>query len=489
MMRTDELKRSVAKAAIIVACALLPAISSASQDTDAMNADHATGSHVYVVKGSVYVAQGKNPAHRVSNNETIVSDSVITTVDNSAALLRFEDGQIVTMQSNSTFRVREYRYDAKKAENSSIIFSMLKGGMRFVTGLIGQQRKQAFRLLTPNATLGIRGTEFMAAMVDGSLYSQVQSGKISMTNKAGMTILDAGKSAVVPSSGALVSVVSASAIPVGTFSELISIPLIPSAIPAPVPAPAAVLTPILIPAPVPPPAPISLPEPPVEIATQAVEPPAEVTIEKPVVQGETEDRSGAAVTAKIGTLGFGVELDMSISDSIGARVGINAGTYYSDTSRVSSGYDSNIQLQTASALADWYPFQGSFRASGGVFYNGNNAILKAIPVGGFYDVNGVQYPATGITDLQGKLSFNTIAPYVGIGWGNPVAKNKGWGLTTDFGVLFQGNPRVDMSATCSLGAGCAAFDASLEAERATLENDLSNFTWWPVASIGITYQW
>jgi hypothetical protein len=493
MMRTDELKRAVAKAAVIVACALLPAISSASQDTDAINAGNtatpsvqAQGSRVYVAKGNVYVTQGKHPAHRVIGNEVIVSDTLIRTDSNSAALLKFEDGQIVTMQANSTFRVREYRYDAKKVESSSIIFSMIKGGMRFVTGLIGQQNKQAFRLLTPNATLGIRGTEFMVSMVGNSMYSQVQSGKISMTNAAGVTVLGAGQSAVVASSNALATIVSASAIPAGTFSELLSILVDPSAIsiPAPVPVPVPVPTPVPVPAPVP------VAEPPV--STSAIEPPAPVaTLEEPSVHKETEDRSGTALTGKVGTLGFGAELNVSVSDSVNARFGINSGTYYSSNSRVSSNYDSNILLQTASALADWYPYQGSFRTTGGIFYNNNNATLKAIPVGGNYIINGVQYPTTGINSLQGKMTFNTVAPYIGIGWGNPVATGKGWGITTDIGVLFQGNPRIDMSATCTLTApgACTAFNADLEAERARMESDLSNFIWWPVASIGITYQW
>ena len=479
-MRTVELKRSVAKTAVIVACALLPVISSASQDTDAMNAgksamtsDQAAGSHVYVVKGSVYVAQGKNPAHRVSNNEILVSDTVVTTVDNSAALLKFEDGQIVTMQSNSTFRVREYRYDAKKAENSSIIFSMLKGGMRFVTGMIGQQRKQAFRLLTPNATLGIRGTEFMVAMVDNSLYSQVQSGKISMTNKAGVTVLGAGKSAVVASSGAPASMISAAAIPAGTFSDLLLIPVNPSAIPAPV----------AIPEPVPVVA-VPLPEPPVEVSTQAVEPPVEVSVTEPAAQRETEGRSGTALTAKASTLGLGADLNLTISDSMTARFGFNSGSYYSATSNV-SGYDTNVLLQTINAMVDWYPYQGSFRTTGGLFYNNNKATLKAIPGPSGIVIGGVPYP--GVSSMESTMTFNAIAPYLGIGWGNPVAKDKGWGLTTDIGVLFQGTPNVDLVATCI--AGCTNFQNDLAAEQARLEDEVKNFQFWPVVSIGITYQW
>ena len=40
------------------------------------------------------------------------------------------------MRANTTFQIREYRYVSKQAEyeKNSIVFSMLKGGMRFVTG-------------------------------------------------------------------------------------------------------------------------------------------------------------------------------------------------------------------------------------------------------------------------------------------------------------------------------------------------------------------
>jgi len=489
MMSKIELKRVFTKTAAMLACALLPAITFASQDTDAMNArasamksSQSEDSRVYVVKGDVFVTPGKNPAHRVIENEIVVSDTLISTGDDSAALLKFEDGQIVTMQANSLFRVREYRYDAKKAENSSILFSMLKGGLRFVTGLIGQRKKQAFRLLTPNATLGIRGTEFMVAMVDNSLYSQVQAGKISMTNAAGVSELGAGQSAVVTSSKALASIVSASAIPAGTFGDLISIPLNPSAIPAsvPVPVPAATAPPV------------PMPEPPAMVATQAVEPPAEVTIEEAaVVESKPDSKSGVGLTGKVGTLGGGAELNLGISENFSARFGINGYTYKYNGNSSSVNYDFNLQLQTVSAIADWYPFSGGFRTSGGLYYNNNKFSLTALPGSVTFGTNtytiGGSTGTNDISSLKSTMTFNTVAPYLGIGWGNPVAADKGWGLVTDVGVLFQGSPKIDLTATCS--SSCGTFASDLATERAKMESDMSGFKWWPVASIGISYQW
>jgi|GEM_PF-478626 len=534
MMSQDELKRAVTKAAVIVACALIPATSSASQDTDAINAGTTAATsvrmargHIYAVKGNVFVAQGKNPAHRVTDNEAVVSDTLVNTGENSAALLRFDDGQVVTMQPNSTFQVREYRYDAKKIEDSNIVFSMLKGGMRFITGLIGQRNKQAFRLSTPNATIGIRGTEFMVTMAGNSMYSQVLTGKIAMTNAAGVKVVGAGQSAVIASSAALASLVSATAIPAGTFSELLSIPVDPSAIPAPAPAPASV--------PVTPAAPAaaagtdagaagvtaeagaaaagasigaaggalaaiagsgseSTQEAVPEAVTPEVSPeespePAKASEEKEI---QAEDgKSGVGITGKIGTLGLGAELNVAFSDSFGARLGYNAFTYKYNASASSVNYDFKLQLGTVSILGDWYPFEGGFRTSGGLLYNDNQASLTGIPSGGTtYTINGKTYTPTDVGSLKGTMSFANVSPYLGIGWGNPVAKDKGWGMVTDIGVLFQGSPRTNLVATCApTSTQCTALQSDTAAENAKLQSDLKNFKWWPVVSIGISYQW
>lgn len=204
----------------------------------------AAGGYVYDAAGSVSVAIGKNPPRPVVKNDTVASGTVIRTGDHSHAVLKFEDGQVVSMQANSTFKVREYRYEPRQVEENSIVFSMFKGGMRFITGQIGQRNPKAFRLATPNVTIGIRGTEFLVVMANDATYSQVLSGSISMTNAAGVTILSAGQTALTPSAAALTTPVPAATVPAGTFSQVVAIP-VPAAIPAPVPPPAA---------PVPPPA-------------------------------------------------------------------------------------------------------------------------------------------------------------------------------------------------------------------------------------------
>ncbi len=195
------------------------------------------GGYVHDMAGSVSVSVGGGAAKAAGKNEAIASGALITTGDKSHAVLKFEDGQVVVMQPNSTFQIREYRFEPKQIEKSNIAFDMLKGGMRFITGLIGQRNRDAFRLATPNATIGIRGTEFMVAMANNSMYSQVVTGSIGVTNAAGTAVLAAGQTALTVSATALTTAVPAAAVPAGTFTQLGVIP-VPPAAPAPAPAPA-----------------------------------------------------------------------------------------------------------------------------------------------------------------------------------------------------------------------------------------------------------
>ena len=196
----------------------------------------AAGGYVHEAVGEVLVAVGKNPSRPVVKNSEITSNTIVTTGEKSHSVLRFEDGQIVAMQANSAFNVGEYRFEQKNVERSNIVFSSLKGGLLFITGLIGKRSKQSFRLTTPNATIGVRGTEFMVVMVDGALYGKVISGSISLSNNAGDTAFEAGQTILALSPDRMPVSIPAADLPVGLFDQLEAIKIPPSETsPLPVP--------------------------------------------------------------------------------------------------------------------------------------------------------------------------------------------------------------------------------------------------------------
>lgn len=196
---------------------------------------------------------------------------------------------------------------------------------------------------------------------------------------------------------------------------------------------------------------------------------------------------GLAVSGKLGTLGLGIEATKAFSDSITGRIGLNGYNYHKSAVESGIEYDFKLKWQTLSALADWYPWQGSFRASAGLMYNNNKLGLAAKPSAGGYTINNVSYTAAQIGSLDGAIKFNNAAPYLGIGWGNPVAQEKGWGVVADIGALYQNSPKATLNVTPGIGAP-ATLQADVEAERRQLESALSSFRWYPVVSIGFSRQ-
>lgn len=85
-------------------------------------------------------------------------DTLITGEDGRVQV-RFADGALITLQPNSRFRIDEYRFDANGQRS---FFSLLKGALRTSTGAIGKRSYDDWRLRTPTATVGVRGTEFTA---------------------------------------------------------------------------------------------------------------------------------------------------------------------------------------------------------------------------------------------------------------------------------------------------------------------------------------
>jgi hypothetical protein len=131
----------------------------------------------------------------------------------------------VVLNENTEFRVNQYSFDKDKPQSDNMAVQLYKGAMRSVSGLIGTRNRQAFALVAPQATIGIRGTDFMIALVNPA-YLSVLQGTISATNAVGTATFGAGATATVASATALAVAIPASALPASvasTFGNLSSV--------------------------------------------------------------------------------------------------------------------------------------------------------------------------------------------------------------------------------------------------------------------------
>lgn len=199
-------------------------------------------------------------------------------------------------------------------------------------------------------------------------------------------------------------------------------------------------------------------------------------------------RGDLGMALKAGTLGAGIEGTVGIIDNVNARLGFNYFSMDYDLTESNVEYEFDLDLMSISLLLDWHPVKkNGFRLTAGAMYNGNEFDATGQPTAGNYTINNTTYTAAQVGTLTGRVDFDDFAPYVGIGYGNAVGKNKRWNFVFDLGVMYQGSPDVTFSTNGTLASN-AAFLSELEAERRQLEEELDDFTFYPVISFGISYK-
>ncbi|MCZ6512636.1 MAG: hypothetical protein O6857_01770 [Nitrospinae bacterium] len=193
---------------------------------------------------------------------------------------------------------------------------------------------------------------------------------------------------------------------------------------------------------------------------------------------------GVGVTGKVGTTGLGADLTVPlIPNWINLRAGYNYGEWRPSTTQGGINYKADARLETIPLLIDIHPFHGNFRITGGVYLNRTEIDLSSIVDASTVGLGG---SLPGIAVLNANVSWSKdYAPYFGIGYGNAVDANVldlpiALGLSIDLGAYYQGSPTVILTESTG-----SVLPADLAAEAAQLEQDLSNFKFFPVLTIGI----
>ena len=194
--------------------------------------------------------------------------------------------------------------------------------------------------------------------------------------------------------------------------------------------------------------------------------------------------ASADIDVHASTLGLGVGIATSLSDSVAGRVSFSQYSKTSQTTSDNINYDTNLKLSNIAALADWHAFDGFFHLSAGMVYNNNELEMIATPVGTNYTINGKTYSTGQVGSLSTLVTFNKIAPYLGVGWSGR-AKKTGFSFKSDIGILFQGSPKSSLTATGA--AADPALAADVAAAQIKLDNELESYKYYPVISVGLAY--
>ncbi|WP_158968195.1 hypothetical protein [Paraglaciecola sp. L3A3] len=220
---------------------------------------------------------------------------------------------------------------------------------------------------------------------------------------------------------------------------------------------------------------------------------------------EEEDNSGLGFSAKVGTLGPGLELDYRFNDYFNVRLQGNSYAYDDDFEEDGIDYTGELDLSTYGLLVDWRPFAGTFRFTGGAYSNSNELRGSAESDGtDEFEIGDQEYRGSSSDPLRLQTSVTLgsgTAGYFGLGWGN--SDPSGFMFSFELGVLFSGAPEVELdysgTAVRADGQGSSfdvngssaeaqTFRAEIDTEVANLEEDISEFEMYPVIALGIGYR-
>ncbi len=186
-----------------------------------------------------------------------------------------------------------------------------------------------------------------------------------------------------------------------------------------------------------------------------------------------------------GTLGLGPEVSFRVAQKLGVR--LNGGFYDYDHSDELDDidYDATLKLNSFGAALDWYPAGGGFRLSAGARSNGNKIDLVGTPTSSV-EIGDVTYTPAQVGTLSGTIKTKDLAPVLSLGYGGKIAK--GFTLSFEVGVMFQGSPKIEnLAATGSLASN-GAFLAEIEEEELEIEDDAKDFKYYPIVQLGFLYR-
>jgi hypothetical protein len=174
-------------------------------------AAQAAAGQVLFALGRVEVQRGAQVLSATRGMPVEVGDTV-RTGPTGLAQVRMQDGALLSLRYGSAMTVEDYRPaapapvapapaagappQAAAATGGRAVLRLLRGAFRTVTGLIGRNAGDAYSVVTPVATIGIRGTDYSAAFCDSDcgttpdgLYVGVSNGGVELSNDGGTLVL------------------------------------------------------------------------------------------------------------------------------------------------------------------------------------------------------------------------------------------------------------------------------------------------------------
>ncbi len=127
--------------------------------------------------GPVFRQAGGAQPHKVAMGQALFEGDRLLTGPDAMALLVFSDEARLSLRADSELKITRYR-TATVDQPADLRLELVKGAMRQISGSAMRQYPERYRLNTPVAAIGVRGTDFLAKASDQAIETFIQQGTI-----------------------------------------------------------------------------------------------------------------------------------------------------------------------------------------------------------------------------------------------------------------------------------------------------------------------
>ncbi len=133
---------------------------------------------VSMVLGGAWLDTPGEERRRISIGTQVGAGDFVQTEPNGHVHIRFIDNALVSVRPDSRLEIVRYEYDRANPSRSMVKFSLEEGVTRSISGDAASTARERFRLNTPIAAIGVRGTDFVVSATQDSVRALVNEGTI-----------------------------------------------------------------------------------------------------------------------------------------------------------------------------------------------------------------------------------------------------------------------------------------------------------------------
>jgi len=188
-------------AALAFASTLARAVAPSLADPDPIPA----GKFDLVVK-DVQILQSGKPARAAHQGDVVMEGDTLVTGKDAEAHLTMSDTGFLALRPNTRIQILSFKADGGDDDHG--VINLFSGALRSITGWIGTFNRPSYKLRTPTATIGIRGTDHETRYIppgssegEPGTYDKVFIGETTIASDTGQTAVSADHAGYAPNQG------------------------------------------------------------------------------------------------------------------------------------------------------------------------------------------------------------------------------------------------------------------------------------------------